>query len=69
MERIADFLMEILPTSIGDWLSEHLFVWLLRKVKSKTLRLVISILAFLLVFAIGIGIALVAIIGLMMFLP
>ena len=60
--------MEILPTSIGDWLSEHLFVLLLRKVKSKTLRLAISILVFLLVFAIGIGIALLAIIGLMMFL-
>lgn len=60
--------MEILPTSIGDWLSEHLFVWLLRKVKSKALRLAISILVFFVVFAIGISVALLAIIGLMLLL-
>lgn len=66
MEVIADFLMEILPTSMGDWLSEHFFVWLLKKVKNKTARLLISLGVFLLVFAAAIGLALLAIILLMM---
>ncbi|MBE6923626.1 MAG: hypothetical protein E7466_00090 [Ruminococcaceae bacterium] len=68
MEVIADFLMEILPTSIGDWLSEHLFVRMRRKIKSKPLRLLISLLVCLVVFSIGVGIALLCIIGLIMFL-
>ena len=68
MEVIADFLMEILPTSVGDWLSRHFFVPLLKKVKSKTLRCLISLFVVLLSFAIVLGALLLIIVGLMMVL-
>ena len=60
--------MEILPTSVADWLSEHLFVWLLKKVKNKVLRFFISLLIFLIFLAIGIGVALLLIVGFVMLL-
>lgn len=66
MEIIADFLMEILPTSVGDWLSRHFFVVLLKKVKSKTLRCLIALLAVILAFGLLLVILLLIIIALMM---
>jgi len=60
--------MEILPTSVGEWISRHFFVPLLKKVKSKSLRCIISLLAVLLSFAVVLGGLLLIIIGLMMVL-
>ena len=68
MEVIADLLVEILPTTIGDWMAVHLFGRMSRKVKSKALRLVVALLVLLLVLAIGVGFALLCIVGLVKFL-
>ncbi len=66
MEKIVNFLMEILPTSLADWLSEHVLAKILKKVKSKPLRLFLTLLLAISVFAIGIGAALLIIFGIMM---
>lgn len=68
MEVIADFMMEILPTAVGDWLSEHFFVMLMKKVKNKTLRMLISLVVVLLGFALLIGAVLAIFFGAMLLL-
>lgn len=68
METIADFLMEILPTNIGDWLSEHFFVRLMRKVKSKALRFWIALTVTVVGFLLVLSVVLLAIIGIMLLL-